>query len=287
MGIIPTFPNPERRNFNFEASQRFDLNEASSRASKVLEAGSVKLEDFTDLYSLETVTKDQRYVATMLKKFEKEAGPQVKEAKQLATILEATIYTQVNNSQWFGPRAKAIKSSEYDDIVNGVDSIIEFSNSRQSPNYVAMAVDVTYRNSLSIKFDRIKEEIDSGELSTIKYLKSSDGSFRGERKFVPHLVVGVDHETSHALAKSWFARADGLKNNPIRLQILREMQIQLQAFERYARKNGKLQLADKFAESKNIIDLLVSDVEKQSPNSKFITADKAYMEMEKELLKFS
>ncbi len=276
-------PNPNKP----RGEVTFTLEKAFEKADQVLAKDAITEKSFEDLYGTTNVNRDIQDSLRIKQKVESDDTPEDKEAAKLARVLEAVIHDQVNRNQWLGPHAKSLRSTLYDDLINGVDGIIEFKEPKTAVNYLALGIDVTYRKNMEKKFLRIKTEIDSGKLGTVKYLRSSDGRTRGERKeIVPRLVVGVDRQTCAALAHAWFKDAQGLKTNPVRYQIVKELYTQLVVFESYARKNGKLEVAERYAESRAIIEPLFESIKKQFANFKFEIKDKASEEIERELEMF-
>ena len=258
-----------------EQETKYSLHSAFEKAARVIEKESIKETDFADLYGSENVTRDAMKAVEVKTRLDRNDSPEEKEAAKLATVLEAVIHTQVNNNQWFGRYAKSLRSTKYDDLVNGIDGITEFKVPQIPTNYLALGIDITYRSNMGKKFDRIKAEIDEGTLATIKYLRSSDKTVRSEVKQVPRLVVGVDGQTCQALAKAWYEDAPGLKTNPVRFQIVKEMHLQLETFAAYAKKAGKPELAEKYLQSLNVVTPLLKEMEKQYANFKHEIGDRS------------
>lgn len=131
------------------------------------------------------------------------------------------------------------KSSFFDDYVNGVDEIVEIEE-ENSVNHLAVAVDVTFGTSLNKKFDRIKKEIESGDLATVKYFENSERTFKGRLSKVPRVIIGTSKDNLIKLAKLWVERNNKeLSRHPVQLEILDEMSAQLEAYRYYAEKLGK------------------------------------------------
>ncbi len=281
MGLIPHLPGREG---SPDQGRVFSLREACKKAADVLKRGAISMKSFIDLYGQENVDRDEAAVRDFQEKFKNQDSPQEAEAKELATILEAVIHEQINKNGWLGLQAKAIRTSDFDDIINGVDSVVEFKKPGISTTHLALGVDVTYKSNLNKKFERIKKEIDNGELATVKYLKTPD--FRGEKRNIPRLVLAVDGQSCNSLARTWYQNsqnAQGLKNNPIRLQILTEMIMQLKAFSRYAEKKGMGLLMEKYNESLAILKPISLEAQKLTANYKHDVSDNSLKEMEEEL----
>src|SRR5687767_1508774 len=113
---------------NFE-NQGFEekpfLGTAHEKAVKVLEDSSIEMEDFQDLYGTGNIRRDSEYVALREKQFQETDTADDIEQKKLADILEAILIERMELDNWLGPNAETFKTSKYDDIHNGVDSIVE------------------------------------------------------------------------------------------------------------------------------------------------------------------
>lgn len=171
----------------------------------------------------------------------------------MATILEAVISDHAEMSNWFGPNSFSVKTSRYDDIKNGVDMVIEFVEDN-SASHLALGIDVTFSPRLDKNFQRIKGEIEQGQLAKIKYFRSEALNFRGELTNLPRFVIMVDNKTAQNLAKLWFQGENNkLGEHFVQLQILSQILIQAELFSRYAQKIGKINIAKTYQKVKEII----------------------------------
>jgi len=219
-----------------EFEKRPVIIEAHERVMKTFEEDSIKPVEFSELYGEDVIARDLAYVSHMKAKFG--AGDRAKLASE---IMEGIIYDQSERSDWLGPHAHTIKTSEYDDIANGVDLVVEFDEPEKSKKHLALGVDATFGSqNLEKKFLRIKEEIDSGKLANIKYFRSQDGSFMGQLSKVPRVVTGVDQEHLLDLAGTW---AQGLNKelgvHPAQRLILAQIAQQLKTYGAYAERTGR------------------------------------------------
>jgi len=151
------------------------------------------------------------------------------DAKKLADILEYQIYLGINKHNWI-PFCRAIKTSDYDDIVNGVDMVVEYNNN-ESFGHLGLGVDVSFSKNLDKKFLRIKNEIDNfdgnnNRLAEIKYFKSERSGISGRLFGIPRVVAALDLGVMQDLTK----RMDHVASH----SIIIEMQHQLETFKAYA-----------------------------------------------------
>lgn len=191
-------------------------------------------------YDPEMMKHDSRIAWELKLKFENDT------AKRLADLLEKSIYYCWEQMDWFWPDVATVLSSEYDDYVNWVDLILEFDKSDKS--FIWIAADITYSKSVSKKFDKIKSNIDSQKLATIKYYSHEDFSWMIRN--IPKIVIDLpEHEIRELAKKVYFLVAqselktskelrkslnEDLENSPLKLLIIIQSVIQLIAFRRYA-----------------------------------------------------
>src|SRR5690606_16988956 len=113
------------------------------------------------------------------------------QVKQLSEITESFLLRGLNEAKWV-PHCGGIKTSEFDDYINGVDLVLEYQRAENPASHIGLGVDVTFSNNLDKKLTRIKEEIAKGTLASIKYFDSPNSHVRGQLKQVPRGVVGFD-----------------------------------------------------------------------------------------------
>src|SRR3989344_6211954 len=117
------------KNFESKIFEKIEITGIYEKATKEIEIDRINPDDFIDLYDTE---KDKKYVAEMEQKFAKNSSPDKQESLKLATIFEAIVHQHAELSDWLGPNASTIKTSKYDDIKNGVDSIVEIKEGEKS-----------------------------------------------------------------------------------------------------------------------------------------------------------
>ena len=227
----------------------------------------IDLDDFANFYAREIIDDDKRVIVDCEQKFLKRAkeDPEKERWQRLALVFEALVLDQTERSNWLGTDAMTIRASKFDDYVNGVDMIVEFPE--EISRHLALAVDVTTSDLLVKKFLRIREEIDNGRLSQIKYFNSKN--FRGELKNVPRVIIGADRSTIRQVGELWLENKNKeLAVHPVRKIILDEIMVQLKAFSDYAVSRGKKDIADSYGASLKIIKRIIDeDKERNAPLS--------------------
>lgn len=233
--------------------EKLTLEQINKKAEEILQEDTINPDDFIDLYGKDNIREDKEYVRKMENTF-KVDSPEQLEINKLATIFEAIIYEHTELSNWFGPDAFTIKSSRYDDIKNGVDSIVEFRESDYAASYLALAIDVTFSADVEKKFERIKKEIEEGELSKIKYFVSEHMNVRGELAKIPRVVIGAESKTVKNLAELWIEEKNkDLGIHPIQFQVLEEAITQLETFKHYAEKVNRPEIAGVYHKTLNLV----------------------------------
>jgi len=224
--------------------------------------------DFLKLYNEEKIKKDLAYIEKMEKLFEKVNSNEENMAFKKAAIFEYIIYEQSELGEWFGEHALTSKTAKSDDLRHGVDMAIEFEEPDKSFGYLGLAVDVSFGDEFSKKFERIKSDIDAGKLTQIDYFKSRTGP--KSLKNVPRVVLAVDGKTMNQLIDLWIEQnqesKDSLAKHPVQIQILNEFKLQLKKFEQYARHVKKNdEVADIYAHDLTIIKKLLEEKNKEFP----------------------
>ena len=113
--------------------------------------------------------------------------------RDYSTISEGLICDLINQGQLMGPKARAIKTNIYDDIVNHTDIVVQINHERR----IAMGIDVTFHKDLKDKFGYIRKDIISGNLSTLSYTPT------GTSVKIPRLLLGMQLKNFNQMARSW------------------------------------------------------------------------------------
>jgi hypothetical protein len=242
---------------------------------KVLDSAGERIDEgaFRDTYGNDQVDEDIKYVQTRKEQFNRENSIRMNEQARFAMILETIISDQAYANYWLGDNVAVQQASEYDDIKNGVDLIAEVTHD-ESKSHFALAVDITYAIDLEDKFDRILGEIESGTLGTVKYFESEDGDFHGQLRNVPKVVVGCDKVTMMRVAQLWTSgKQSELAQDPLQLQLLDQIALQLETFGSYARAIGQGAVADKYARQLKLIKNILDTDEKHAVRANMYTKD--------------
>jgi len=237
------------------------VEQAYKKAHATLHESEIDPRDFEELYGKENVDRDLTSVKNKEKGFTKDAN------SVYAEVLEAVMYHQIGHGNWFGEKAQTIKPSQYDDVYNGCDLILELEDLQQKLSHLSLSIDVTFGTTTEEKkFSAIKKNIDNGNLGKIKYFYSEHGGFRGELSKVPQVVIGVEKDIVVQLAGLWSTEGmlkekteEMLREHPVQRVILSEILLQLQVFKNYAEETGKTTLIPTYQKNIAILEEILKE----------------------------
>lgn len=236
------------------------IDKAYDRAKEIL-SGGIQLQDFSDIYK--DVENDQKYVETMEKLFSEtleKDGEDLRKIYKLSAILEAIVLEEGELSNWFGENATTIIPSRFDDIRNGIDCIVEFEEGDTSASHLALAVDVVSGAEIQRKMNRIKNDIEEGHLSEIKYFSSDRLGIKGKKINIPKVVIGADRKHVQDLVELWLNnRNKELAEHHMQIQILKEIKLQLDAFAKYAERKGRPEIAEIYRKALSIVRTIIRE----------------------------
>ncbi len=250
-----------RNSFEGASLQSAEIDHFHEKALKVMEADQIQETAFIEPYGEDTISRDVQKVVELEAKFLERETPQSKEQKKVADIFEAIILWNGEQSDWFGPNAMTMKTSRFDDYVNGVDAIVEFQgNEVGTASYVGLATDITFSTDTTTKFDRLRGQIDRGELAKVKYFHSEHMSMHGQLSNLPEVVVGADRKMVLELAEMWAEkRFQELAEHRMQIMMLLQIQEQLITFAQYAESIQRADIADVFRSRLKIIEGILND----------------------------
>ncbi len=219
-----------------------------------------KLEEFFNVpgFYHEKIENDIRFTTRKKGTFDT-ARYTVEQAKR-AGVLEVILAENIELSNWLGERVETVFASEYDDLANGVDFAIMLAGLQESaPRY--LAVDVTFSQQQVVsKLRKIKEKIDSGDLTRIEYCQDSEGEKYSPGQ-VPQCILLFDETETDHLTRLWVEkRKRELEHHPFQFALVEQLGCQLLMFEQYAKRIGNTELEKKFLDMRRSLALgLVAD----------------------------
>jgi len=154
-----------------------DLNE---KGFPVDEKCRIKSEAFKDIFGERMILADKRAVEKIEGKFQKEGN------ESMGELLE-TVKTITFNKLWFDGRLIALRTSKFDDYLNGIDEVI-FDTETHQP---LAAVDTT--TNIKEKTGEIIDKIRKG--SQVKYgFYIKDGIKKGSLNDLPTFIISLKPE---------------------------------------------------------------------------------------------
>jgi hypothetical protein len=224
---------------NTTEQPNFFLERAYEMAVDAIEKDEIKMESFLDVLGEEKVRGDIEYIREMKSRFDRGLTLEDREQKKKALILEAIVNEQIEKGDWLGPNALTRKASAYDDFKHGVDTIVEIKKEDDEQTYLALAIDVTHGLMLANKLSGIRHEIETGELTMVEYLETSDGNKHKLQSGIPRVVLGVDDKSLGDLIVLWVNNDNkALGKHPVQKLFLEEIYVQLKTYYAYAKKIG-------------------------------------------------
>ncbi len=276
-----------------EEKKEPSLGEVYRRTHELAERAAIDPEGFRDLYGNEVVDQDKEEVERLEKQFEEERKEHKErmgadewwsseKKRELAEVFEVIFYEHAEMSNWLGPDATVTKASRYDDLKNGVDSIVEFTSEEDESRaaHLALAVDVTTSRADEVireKLERIKREIDAGTLTRVKYFKSGNLDIRGELQNVPRTVIAADAWKTVTELGTLFMKGENKKlaEHFIQHQITDELLLQFKVFGNYAREREREDVYKKYKRLQSIVSA-IREAKEEGKKPKRVPYDEGY-----------
>jgi hypothetical protein len=222
---------------------------------RALAVNSVDPNDFADLYGEDNVTRDSEEAARKKKQNDERRDPELVKYKKRSMFFELLICSGDQND-WYGPDATVVRTSDYDDIVNGVDAVLEFDRP-ESPAYIALAIDVAEMGQIEDKLKKIRQNMERGKMAKVKYFVSEHG-FRGELSKIPEVIVAAFGDDLYELSLLWAQKdKNAIAKHPIQLQVLEEVRIQLVSFRAFVEFLGNVEQLPSYDRVLTIIEGII------------------------------
>jgi hypothetical protein len=140
-------------------------------------------------------------------------------------------------------------TSEFDDIVNGIDGVVEFQDRPDSLSLLGLAIDITEDSEeISRKLGSLQQGIAKGETGKLKYFQPQHSSLsvKGGWKNIPKFLAVSGRQTMERLARNWYEENPAMANEPLQMNILMQLRLQAQVYANYARRLNNKSLADMY-----------------------------------------
>lgn len=222
----------ERKNLYEKASEYKrellpQLQEISEKLQKegfsLDEQVRIKTEEFRDIFGKKIILADQKLVEKLERKFVQD------EHKNIGELLEI-VKTIAFNNFWFKERMVSLRTSKFDDYLNGIDEVI-FDRQTHQP---LAAVDTT--TNIKEKTEEIIDKIKRG--SQIKYgFYLTEGIKKGSLNDLPTFIISLKTEELLDFAQKIIEHFRGGKVEKIHFQIEKEI---LESLKRQAEEFQKI-----------------------------------------------
>ncbi len=213
----------------------------------------VNLNDFVDVYDEKVIRSDLNELDFYKKRIEEnerrgsDAEKRIREKnKQRGLAFEMLMCDQAEFGEWFGENAMISRTSEYDDVINGIDIVVEVDG--EKARRIALAVDASITSNKEVvrkKITKNLKKINNKKTSSeVKYFQSKVlGEEKGKIKNLFPVVVGAERKNANKLfelfAKMKEERIDAerkeflqkeLANHPLHYNFLEEIKVQLETY---------------------------------------------------------
>ncbi len=210
-------------NSNFNNEVKSSLKEDVSKCCEIIIGYSKEkyirydLSYFSDIYSPEVIEHDTRYVEQLKKRFERDDSNRgseysflIKRDHERGEALEIIIANQIESSDWFGSNSLFFRTTEFDDIANGVDAVVEFNfEDDNHPERLSLLIDSTSNTNptkISQKIDRNVGKLLTNKLQ-VKYYESPnldpDSAYKGMLRDVIPVIIGLEAVNTNQLIISF------------------------------------------------------------------------------------
>lgn len=251
--------------FKKERHKREDILKSSEKIIKNNDNfGSIKEDDFRDIYGDDEVDKDLEEVKNRKDKWEEEENQDEEFSRRYSDVLETVLADLSNGEDWLGSDIKVSKASEFDDQINETDLIFELGGSDN-----VLGVQLTFAEmygKVEDKVESVVEEVEKGSLSEIKYFESKFEEDKKEHlEKIPRVVVAVSFEDVTKLVQFWAGYfedgiesfKEALNNSPMQADILLQITEGLEAMTRLSRLEDKNDLVDIFSKRLDKIEKIL------------------------------
>ncbi len=260
---------PEGRFDSAEAKRRIDKAETVNVLGKLNVAKCLAKEKET-LYRLQKhaipedrlQSKDKDFVGLMKKKFDSQQNfaEQTRNA-DIARCFEVFLLDQMTRYALPDKSIGGFKTSDYDDIAQGVDLVAEIipddgSSEKMPPDdaqstpkeRLDFALDVTYSESyLHKKFATIEKTLSVGEAARLKYLPTETMP-AGREYALPSFIIGLSPQNMVPLLEAWSSgNQDALDKSTFMLTVFKQIEMQALAYATFCSKRGHRKMADRYA----------------------------------------
>ncbi|MEK7463845.1 MAG: hypothetical protein AAB610_01850 [Patescibacteria group bacterium] len=154
-------------------------------------------------FNEEKIDRDAAFIARVEEKYTLKAGTFDHTEEKVhaeAKIVETMMPMIIRDFDWLGPDTDIIFTSLYDDVANGIDSVVQFPGEGMESN-LGMEVDFASSEAeMMAKILKIGQSLEKGIVSSVEYFDSpSSGKIKGVK--MPKIAFGATGKEMGNLAE--------------------------------------------------------------------------------------
>lgn len=251
--------------------------------------------DFKDVFSAEEITNDLKSLAVLQDRFHNDLlhltqDEQIRIAfgQRVSRALESTIAFHVPNANWFGDGTEFVRPSEFDDVIHGIDGVVEFQTDGILER-LALGVDASrniQREAISKKVERNVRTLlsqDEAQRREVKYFASNITDERGPLRDIVPVVIGVENKNCDELIQLFATQirlkskkqrslseqkqleelSTQLAQHPAQLIFLDQIEMQLKAYDRVLSQEKQDERRARLQTKIAALSLIVAQIRKQ------------------------
>lgn len=119
------------------------------------------------------------------------------EKGERSELLEAVLYTAIEDNNWMGQCCRTFKTIELDDVFNCTDIVLDIESDEGEPIRIALDVTTSSRaEEIDPKIEKIKNRLDEGRGTTIRYFQENDEEDSEVNPIynIPRIIIVLDDE---------------------------------------------------------------------------------------------
>jgi hypothetical protein len=251
--------------------------------------------DFSDMFPLAEIEIDERAVETLKGRFHNDLL-QLSQDEQLrifnghriSKALESIIAYHVPTANWFGDGTEFVRPSEFDDVVHGIDGIVEFQTQGVAERLV-LGIDASRNARREVIEKKIENNVRAllseagASRREVKYFASNITDERGPLRSIVPVVIGADDKACDELVQLFAEQikikqqkqrtvaeqkqlgviTDSLSKHPAQLAFLEQMGMQLGVYDQILSREKANERRDNLRQRIGSLLLIIQEIRRQ------------------------
>ncbi len=184
-------------------------------------------------------------------------------AEQHAEVFQGFLHDQISTNMWLGQNARLTLANKLDKQA-GIDSVImlKSQNPERAPEFLGLQI--YFRGTkIAETMQAIKERVANDTLTPITTFRVA-----GQHIRIPQIVIGASNVHRQEALDLWAQNnAELLREHPLKLLLLAQIRLQLQAYQTFAIKSRVTDTAQRYARALALIDECMAGITPTSYNS--------------------